>query len=145
MKNSIVKKVFSISLSLLMMAAMFHFIVAVHYCGGKVASSTVSLSGKLATCGMAECSEKEFPLSGTNFTKHCCDDIVTFCGIDSNYIPSFSFVAESYQYNFQVFRIPTGSPDFSLAVVKSLYTNISPSEALMSTSVDLSDICTFRI
>jgi hypothetical protein len=139
-----VKKVFSISLSLLMLAAMFHFTVATHYCSGKVAASTVSLSGKLATCGM-ECSEKGLPLTGTNFTKHCCDDIVTFCGIDSNYTPSFSFVSESYQYNFQVFNIPTGFPYYSLGVLQSLYKTDSPPSAFMSTSVDLSDICIFRI
>ena len=138
------KKVFSILLSLLMLAAMLHLTVATHYCGGKVAASTVSLSGKLATCGM-ECSEKGLPLQGTNFTKNCCDDIVTFCGIDSNYNPSFSFVPESYQFNFQVFSIPAGSPVYSIAVLKSLYTNVSPPGALMSTNVDLSDICIFRI
>jgi len=139
-----VKKGFSISLSLLMLVAMLHLSVATHYCGGKVTASTVSLSGKLATCDM-ECSEKGLPLSGTNFTKHCCNDIVTFCGIGNNYTPSFSFVPESYQYNFQVFSIPTGSPIYSIAVLKSLYTNVSPPGTLMSTNVDLSDICIFRI
>ena len=124
---------------------MLHLSVATHYCGGNVAALKVSLTGKLASCGMMECSEKGLPLPGTNFTKHCCDDIVTFCGIGSNYTPSFSFLPESYQYNFQVFSIPTGSPAYSIAVLKSLYINVSPPEALMSTSVDLSDICIFRI
>ena len=139
------KKGISISLVFLMVTAMLHLTVAIHFCGGKEAASTVSLSGKLATCGMAECSEKELPLSGTNLTKHCCDDVVTFCGIDGYYTPSFSFVPESYQYNFQVFSIPTGSPVYSIAVLKSLYINVSPPWTLMSTSVDLSDICIFRI
>ncbi len=142
--SNILKKGISILLVVLMLAAMFHFTVATHYCSGKVAASTVSLSGKLATCGM-ECSEKGLPPPGANFTKHCCDDIVTFCRIDSNYTPSFSFLPESYQYNFQVFSILKGSPVYCIAVLKSLYTNVSPPEALMSTSVDLSDICIFRI
>jgi len=139
------KKGISISLVFLMLAATLHFTVAVHFCGGKEAASTVSLSGKLATCGMAECSEKELPLSGTNFTKHCCNDIITFCGIGSNYTPSFSFVPESYQYNFQIFSIPTGSPAYSIAVLKLLYINVSPPGTLISTSVDISNICIFRI
>ena len=138
------KKGFSILLVVLMLAAMFHFTVATHYCSGKVAASTVSLSGKLATCGM-ECMEKNYPSTETHLFTHCCDDIVNFCGIDSNYTPSFSFVPESYQYNFQVFSIPTGSPVYSIAVLKSLYINVSPPRALMSTNVDLSDICIFRI
>jgi hypothetical protein len=139
------KKVISILLVFLMLAALLHLTVATHFCSGKEAASTISFSGKLATCGMAECSENELPLSGTNFTKHCCNDIVTFCGIYSNYTPSFSFVPEYYQYNFQVFSIPTGFPVYSKAVLKSLYTNVSPPGAIMSTSVDISYICIFRI
>ena len=138
------KKGVSISFALLMLLAMLHLTVATHYCGGKVAASTVSLSGKLATCGM-ECSEKGLPLPGTNFTKHCCDNIVTFCGIDSNYTPSFSFVPESYQYNFQVFAIPVGLSVNSHTDLITLDTNTSPPGVLLSTNVDLSDICIFRI
>jgi hypothetical protein len=138
------KKGTSILLAVLMLAAMFHFSIATHYCSGKVAASTVSVSGKLATCGM-ECSEQGLPPSGTNFTKHCCNDIVTFCGIDNNYTPSFSFVPEYYKYNFQHFSIPTGSPLYSMAVLKSLDANVSPPEFLRSNNVDLSDICIFRI
>jgi hypothetical protein len=138
------KKGVSISLVFLIFAAMLHLSVATHYCGGIETSSIVSLTGKLANCGM-ERSQNEVPSSGTNFDKHCCDDVVTFCGTDSNYTPSFSFVPESYQYNFQVFSIPA---DFSVnyaAVLKSIYTNLSPPGPLMSTNVDLSDICVFRI
>lgn len=138
------KKGFSISLVVLMMTAVFHLTVATHYCGGKVAASTVSLSGKLATCGM-ECSEKELPLSGTNFTTHCCDDVVTLFGVDSNYTPSFSFVPETIRYNFQVFATPVALSVNSYTDLIPLYTYVSPPGALMSTNVDLSDICVFRI
>ncbi|MFA5820079.1 MAG: hypothetical protein WC854_12480, partial [Bacteroidales bacterium] len=81
------KKGFSILLIPLILTAMLHLSVATHYCGGKEVASKLSLTGKLANCGM-EGSKKELPLSGTNFTKHCCDDVVTFCGTDSNYTPS---------------------------------------------------------
>ena len=140
----IMKKGFSISLSLLMLAAVLHLTVATHYCGGKVAASTISLSGKLASCGM-EGSEKELPLSGTNFTTHCCDDIVTLFGMDSKYTPSFSFVPETIQYNFQVFAIPVVLFVNSISDIIPSYTNVSPPGALMSTRVDLSNICVFRI
>jgi len=139
------KKGISISLLFLMLTAMLHLTVSTHFCGGKEAASTVSLSGKLATCGMAECLEKGLPLPGTNITKHCCDDVVTFCGIDSNYTPSFSFVPEYYQYNFQVIAIPVALSVNSYTGLIHLYTNVSPPGTLMSTSVDLSDICIFRI
>lgn len=139
------KKVFSISLSILMLAAMLHLSISEHYCGGKETALKVSLTGKFADCGM-EGSEKELPLlPGTNLTKNCCDNVVTFCVIDSNYLPSFSFVPESYQYNFQVFAIPTGLSVNSITDLIPVYTNVSPPGALMSTNVDLSYICVFRI
>jgi len=138
------KRLFSISLVFLMFTTMLHLSIATHYCGGHLAALKVSFAGKLASCGM-ECAEKDFPLPGTHFITHCCEDVLTFYGINSNYTPSFSVVPSSYQYNFQVFDIPGGLPTHSSAVIKSLYTNVSPPDALMSTNVDLSDICVFRI
>lgn len=127
-----------------MVAAMLHISCAVHYCGGKEVATTVSLSGKLASCGMT-CPEEEIPLQGTNFTKHCCDDVVTFFGIDSNYTPSFSFVPETFQNNFQVFATPKALSVTSYTDLIPLYTYLSSPGALMSTDVDLSNICVFRI
>jgi len=127
-----------------MIASVLHFSVATHYCGGQLAASKVSLTGKLASCGMESC-EMKFPLQGTHFANHCCDDFVAFFEIDGNYTPSFSFIPDSYQYNFQILCIPAESPVYSCGVVKSLYTTESPPGVLMSTHVDLSDICVFRI
>ena len=138
------KKVTSISLVLLFITAILHISVAKHYCGGKEVASKVSFAGKPANCGM-ESSEKELPLRGTNLSNHCCEDVVTICGIDSNYMPSFSFIPDSFQYNFSILRISAGYPVNSLVVVKSQYTDVSPPGTLMSTKVDLSDICVFRI
>jgi hypothetical protein len=138
------KKVFSISLSLLMVVAMLHISVALHYCEGKEVATKVSLSGKLASCGMT-CSEVEMPLQGTIFTRHCCDNTLTFCGTSSNYSPTYSFVPESYQYNFQFLAIPVELSAKSQSDNNSLYSNVSPPGALMSTNVDLSNICVFRI
>jgi hypothetical protein len=138
------KKGISISLSLLMLTAVLHLSVATHYCEGREMATVVSLSGKLASCDM-KCSEIELPLTGTNFTKHCCDNVVTFCGVDNNYIPSFSFLPESLQYNFQVLAIPTVLFANSHTGLISLNTSLSPPGALMSTNVDLSNICVYRI
>ena len=138
------KKVFSISLVLLMLTAMLHLSVATHYCGGNLAASKVSLSGKLASCGM-EGTEKDLPLPGTYLNKHCCDDLIAYYGIDSYYTPSFFAISDSFQHNFQVLIIPVDLPVLSSEILKSLYTNVSPPGALMSTNVDLSDICVFRI
>lgn len=138
------KKVFSIFLSLLMIFAMFHISVAMHYCEGKEVATAVSLSGKLASCGMIY-SVDEIPLQSNNFTKHCCDNIVTFYGITGNYSPTYSFLPESYQYNIQVFAVPVEISAKSQTDFYSIYSNVSPPGALMSTNVDLSNICVFRI
>ena len=138
------KKVFSICLTLLMLVTMLHFSVAIHYCQGKEFASNLSLTGKLASCGMED-NEKSLPLTATNFAKHCCDDVVTYIGRDNNYVPSYSFIPEFFQYSFQSFALPAGfSVNYSAYLIHS-YTNESPPGTLMSTNVDLTDICVFRI
>ena len=42
---------------------MFHISVATHYCGGQIAASRVTLTGKLASCGM------EGPAKGVTFSR----------------------------------------------------------------------------
>jgi hypothetical protein len=138
------KKAASISMLLLMIAIMLHISVATHYCGGNEVASKVSLTGKLANCGM-EGSENSVTLPGLRFDKHCCDDVVTSCGTDTNFFPSFSFIPESFQYNFQSILIPSGLTADSFTGLSPFYTDVSPPGALMSTYVDLSDICVFRI
>jgi hypothetical protein len=141
--SMIMKKVISISLVIMMIAAMLHLSVAIHYCSGKIAASKVSLTGRLANCGM-EGSEKELLLPGISFSKHCCDDLISTCGTDCNFVPSFSFIPESYNYNFQVLAVLAGFTNNSFPNLISLYTNVNPPGVVMSTNVDLSDICVFR-
>ena len=123
---------------------MLHFSVATHYCRGNVAASIISLSGKHASCGM-ESDMDESPLSGSQIKSNCCDDVVVFYAIDDNFTPSSLFITDSYQHNFQVYNIPAELPVKFLAFNKSFYTNASPPYVLMSTNVDLSNICVFRI
>jgi hypothetical protein len=138
------KKVISISLVIMMITAMLNISVATHYCGGKEVASKISLSGKLANCGM-EGSENAETLPGLKFDKHCCYNVVTFCGTDTNFVPSFSFIPETFQYNIQLILIPSWLTADSFPRLTPLSTDVSPPGALMSTYVDLSDICVFRI
>jgi hypothetical protein len=85
------------------------------------------------------------PLSGAQFISHCCDDVVIYYGIDSSYTPSFSFIPDSYQNNIQVYSYLAGLPVNSVSFTKPIYTSAGPPDELMSTSVDLSEICIFRI
>jgi len=138
------KKAGSILFSLLMLAVMFHVSVATHYCHGNLAGSKISLSGELASCGM-EGDGENLPLPLTQLESHCCDDVVVVYGINNIYIPSFSAITDSYQDNYKIFSFPLELPVNSVKVFQSLYTSVSPPDELLSTSVDLSDICVFRI
>jgi hypothetical protein len=138
------KKVISISLTILMLIALLHFSVATHYCMGKIAASKISLSGKLANCGM-ENDENELPTTGTCFNTHCCDNVLVFCGIHSNYFPSFSYVPESFNNIFQVFGIPASLTICSIPSFKSFNSSVIPPGVSVSSNVDLSAICVFRI
>jgi hypothetical protein len=138
------KKVISISLTLLMLIALLHFSVATHYCMGKIAASKISLSGELATCGM-ENDENELPQTGTYMGSDCCDNVLVYCGINSTYFPSFSFIPESYNNNFQVFRLPASLTICSLASFTAIDTSVNPPGVSASNNVDLSAICVFRI
>jgi hypothetical protein len=138
------KKGISISLVLLMTAAMLHLSVATHYCGGKIAASKISLTGKLANCGM-ESPEGQLPFHGITFSKHCCDNVVIYLVIGNNYVPSFSTPEYSFNHKFQISNIPAVYPVHSVAVPNFMYANVSPPGLTMSTYVDLSDICVLRI
>lgn len=127
-----------------MLVAVLHISIATHYCGGKEVASKVSLTVKLAECGMED-SEKQLPQEGTWISNHCCDNIVTFCGIFNNYSPTYWFVPESYQNNFQVLAVQAELSAKSQTDINPLHSNGSPPGALMSTTVDLSTICVFRI
>ena len=56
-----------------------------HYCGGELADVKVSISGKLATCGMVN--EDQPPVGMPVFKGHCCEDHLTILNLDYRYYP----------------------------------------------------------
>jgi hypothetical protein len=138
------KKGISISLTIFMLAAMLHLSVATHFCSGKIAASKISLSGKLATCGM-ENKSGDLTSKDIHISSHCCDNLLVYYGITSIYLPSFSFVPESYQNHFQVLTGLIEPDPYYLTINKSIYTNVGPPGVSASSKVDLSTICVFRI
>jgi hypothetical protein len=139
------KKIISISLTCLMLIALLHFSVATHYCMGKIAASKISLSGKLATCGMEDNNSDLRGSAGFHFSSHCCDNSVTNYGIISIFFPSFSNVPESYNHNFQVFNVPVNLTICSVTSFKTINRSQNPPGESMTNNVDLSYICVFRI
>jgi hypothetical protein len=137
------KKVFSISLIILMLAAILHLSVANHYCMGRIAASKISLEGKLGTCGMEDAQNNQ-PVEGTTYSSHCCENVIHYYGITSSFFPTFSFVPETYQQQFHNYDIAYNEAiRYSSSVIK--YSDESPPGELVYNSVDLSDICILRI
>lgn len=138
------KKVISISLLLVALTALLHLSLATHYCGGNKVSSIISLTGKLATCGMED-QETGIPLTGNIFTSHCCDNELVFFGVTGNYFPSYYSLPESYRNNVQIINLSPETvycPDF---LPRCIRTNMGPPDSFLSSDVDLSGICVYRI
>jgi hypothetical protein len=139
-----VKKAISIFMTLLIMAAMFHITVATHFCGGEIAGKLISVTGRLATCGM----EKDGDNSGSGevyFTRHCCEDDVILCQTNNNYFPTFTFLQAA---NFNISMNPgTSEPfvDFSIIASKPLSTGTGPPGKFLPANVHQSCICVYRI
>ena len=138
------KKIISIFLTFLMLAALFHFSIATHYCGGTIAATKISLSGKLASCGM-ESDATTRPLQGSNFVSHCCENSLTFCGVVNNYHPTFSYIPEVYRDQIRLICIPGSFIRYSPSLIKPICTNTSPPGKLSFNTVELSNICVYRI
>jgi len=127
-----------------MASTMLPITIATHFCGGEVAASLISFSGKLASCGM-EGPEKRPALPGNSITPNCCDDVVTLCRTDSNYKPFFYDISDFDQYNYKIFPITARYPLYPESSLISLSFKARPPGVLMSTCVDLSGICVLRI
>lgn len=140
------KKLLSILTVFLVVTGMLHFSVARHYCGGKLAATKVSLSGALATCGM-EGTEGSCPYDHNDerIESHCCDDDLTAYGIDNNYTPVAKSTTASTQDKIQVPVMPFEKPVRLSFIVHKSWSDISPPEQLMTSSVYLPDIRVFRI
>jgi hypothetical protein len=138
------KKLISISLTFLFLTALFHFSVATHYCGGTIAATKISLTGKLASCGMEN--DKDLtPLPGIYFVSHCCENHLAFCGVTNNYHPTFSYVPGVFRDHFTVLNLPEGNSVLSASLINPICTNVSPPGETVSNHVDLSCICVYRI
>jgi hypothetical protein len=138
------KKFFTIPLALLILLSGMHFTIATHYCGGKIAATKISLSGKVATCGMI--SSHEPNTSGeTRISKQCCDDEFSVYKIDNDYSPSAFHFKEITQQIVHEFYIPEGFSFHSTNTLLTHPTNVSPPDCYLANAVSMAGICVFRI
>jgi len=138
------KKVFAIPFALLILLSGMHFTVATHYCGGKIAATKVSISGKEASCGMTS-DEKSKTSSETNLASHCCENEFSVYSVDNNYSPSAFHFKEITQNILHEFLIPEGFSFHPALPSLTNFTNVSPPDNYSANAVSIADICIFRI
>jgi len=81
------KKVMTILIATILLASGMQVTLDRHYCGGSLAGIRISVTGKMASCGM-EKSESSCP-DHLVFDKKCCEDQVSHFSISSNYYPEY--------------------------------------------------------
>jgi hypothetical protein len=139
-----VKKVFSILFILVLLLSGVHLTVAKHFCGGVIAGEKISLSGKLASCGM-EGTEATCPVSGRFLKTHCCDNQVSTFGMINIYTAPVTFQSEKSEKISHNLYIPVIESFYSLQGVNIFFTDTGPPGDFSASAVDLFDICVFRI
>jgi hypothetical protein len=139
-----IKRVLSVSLALMMLFALLHIAVATHYCGGRIEAASISLSGKLASCGMED-DHSDLHSAGTSISRHCCDNVLKFYGINGNYFPTFYSIPDSFRNLSHVMLLSAELPQVSAGNIKSFIANASPPGVMLPNSVDLSVICSLLI
>lgn len=138
------KKALSILAVILTVASVAHVSVARHYCHGVPVATRVSLSGEFASCGMEE-SEENCPVHGHSLDSHCCDNTISFYGVDNTTINS-TYQAPEAPKTFNLLAVA-----FAQAISNSLFTSVSefsdtgPPPTFSHPAVDLPVICQFRL
>lgn len=138
------KKLFSISIALLMLLSGLQLTISRHYCGGELADSKVSLVGHIASCGM-ESETDECAQSGNHVKSTCCNDKVSSYAVDHNFTPSISDFNSFASSVPQVFIVPESTSFYSYTAINIRSTDTSPPANLLADAVSLPKICVFRI
>lgn len=138
------KKLFSISLALLMLLSGLQLTISTHYCGGELADSKVSILGHVASCGMEGIAD-ECTQPGSHVESSCCNNEVSVYALDHNFSPSFTGFKSFTQTVLQVFTIPENNALHSITPFSELYTDVSPPGFFLVHAVSLPKICVFRI
>jgi len=138
------KKFFTIPLALLILLSGMHLTIATHLCGGKIAATMISITGKEASCGMVH-DTKSKASSETSIASKCCENKFSVYSVDNNYSPSAFHFKEITQNILQEFLIPEGFSFHSVLPSLTNFANVSPPDYYLANAVSIADICTFRI
>jgi hypothetical protein len=138
------RKGVSIVFALMMMLSGAHVTIATHFCGGHIAGKVVSLTGKLASCGM-ENNEGICPSAESSIKTHCCEDHIRSFSLAGIFAQPASYIADFYPDITHISYMPVVQAPFSTEFSSCNFTDTGPPGLYSPTSVNLVSICTFRI
>jgi hypothetical protein len=139
------KRIVSIPLILLILFSGINVNIASHYCRGNFAGARVSLSGKLATCGMEEDRPVTLP-SRDLISNLCCEDFISSFSISTNYVPSSSYTLSETRLEINHDYIDyDGLSVMRQIPVFVIYTKIRPPGLFSPVSIEQQELCVFQI
>jgi len=136
------KKIFAILFSTFLLASGMQVSVDRHFCGGKLSGTRLSVTGKLASCGMEA---KTLSCRGhLVLKKRCCEDKVTFYSYSGKYFPVYFKLSHPGGGNDIPF-LPVINPDVNNLNKCDLISWVFPPGNKLKLSLSLSEICVYRI
>ncbi len=137
------RKVLSIPLIALILFSGISVKFATHYCRGSVFATKVSLSGKLATCGMDH-HEDNYSQQLT-ITRHCCEDVLSAYTLGNNYLISDYHIDAPGIQGIHFFVIPLNTKIGESTAINYIDKKIRPPGMNDLYSPALEALCVFRI
>lgn len=136
------KKALAILISAVLFASGMHISIDRHYCGGSLADIKISVTGKLASCGMersdTEC--QNHPL----VNQKCCEDKISYFTICSNYFPEY-FSFDNSLSGKDISHTQTIIPISGNSYNCDLISRVLPPGYYLKSALTQPEICIFRI
>jgi len=113
-----------------------------HYCGGNLAATKVSLTGKLASCGMEE--QEHTCSNQPSIDKNCCEDHLAYFGINTRYLPEY-FKLSPLSPVKDITAFPAYNVILDYSGINNFTSWVLPPGDKIKSGLSLSEICVFRI
>jgi len=136
------KKSLAILFAVILFASWMQVSIDHHYCGGQLADTRISLTGKMASCGMEQ-SGPDCPLN-TFFDQKCCEDKICYYSINTNYYSEYLNLTQTAPGRDLI----PADKDILLSSIPFnpfLIDWVLPPGDYLSSAVTQSGICIFRI
>ena len=136
------KKVLTILIAAIILVSGMQVSVDRHYCGGKLIDVKISVTGKLASCGMEQ-TGSSCPDHPT-IDKKCCENQLSFFSLNNNYYPEY-FKSIHQVSEKDILPMHMGNLFSGSTFNKDLVNWVLPPGNNLKSRLTQSDICVFRI